>query len=461
MFADASDPEWERPLPPPREALRADAVSAVLLLALSTLLLALLESYAGTAGDLPRWAGYAMLAAVVLPLSFRRVRPIAVLMVITAAYMSAYYLTPQVVVQSGALLAFFIALYTVVAWGRPRQAVRVAMALFAVVMIVWIAVDLAVTSSYSEMLRDIGSEAGPFEPMTAFSVYSFLLNALGFAASMLLGWGAWRSALREQQNRDLAQQVLRQSEQLARRAVQDERMRIARELHDVIAHHVSAIGIQAGAARKVLLRDADQAQEALRTVEASSRQAVEETQKLLGILREHDAAQRPDGAEPERCAQSAAVRRGARLEDLEQLVAEHARHGLQVTLTWAVDPELPLAELPPGLSLSMYRCVQEALANAARHSTAVAATVVVRSVEPEEGSGGRALELEVLDRGEARPGTSGTGYGLVGLRERVHLQGGQCEIGPRRHEPGWRVRARFPLPGMPRGGSAERGGSQA
>lgn len=432
VFSDPSAPDWQRPGPDAR-GRRRDALAALGLTGLSMLLLALMESFAGTVDDAtPRWLGYLLVAVLVLPLALRRRWPVPILVWCSALYVASYYLTPQAAAQTGTVLGFYIALYTVVAWGGSRQAVRAVVALFLVFMIVWIAVDLTVTTSYAELIDEWDSRAGPFEPMSAYSIYSFLINGIGLGAALLLGWGSWRSALREHQNREQARQIRRQSEQLAHRAVIDERLRIARELHDVIAHHVSAIGIQAGAARKVLRRDADLAEGALRTVEESSRQAVAETRQLLGVLREDPA---PVAGAPSP--------RGAGLQEVEELVAEHARGGLAVTLTWATSPDFDVHALPPGLSLSMYRCVQEALANVARHSTAISAAVVIRSVD------GTAVELEILDRGRPRSGTSGTGYGLQGLRERVQLHGGTSEIGPRRPGPGWRVRTRFPRPDRP------------
>ncbi|WP_144791895.1 sensor histidine kinase [Kocuria palustris] len=439
LLTDPSEPDWRRPRPGPA-SLRADVLGAAALLGLSMLLLALIESFAGTDDDSPRWLGYLMVALQILPLAARRLRPGAVMVCSTAVYVTGYYLAPQAAGQSGTVLGLYIAVYSLVAWGRSRQAVRVLVVLFVVFLLVWVAIDLAVTSSYSEMVEELDSQAGPFEPMTAFSVYTFAINVLGFGFTIHLGQTAWRSALRDYQNRAQAEQIRCQSERLARQAVVDERLRIARELHDVIAHHVSAIGIQAGAARKVLRRDAELAEEALRTVEASSRQAVSETRQLLGVLREETGPE----DDPPAGAAGIAASPGPRLDDVEELVAEHARRGLEVTLTWALAEDLDPQALPPALSLSMYRCVQEALSNVARHSSAVRAAVVIRSIGSADGSG-ESIELEVLDAGRPRPGTAGSGFGLTGLRERVQLHGGSTEIGPREPGPGWRVRARLPL----------------
>lgn len=441
-LTDPSEPGWQRP-GPTRTDLRADAVGAAALIGLALLVLALLESFAGAAEDRPRWLGYVMLSVQILPLAVRRRWPEAVFVLSCVLYVTVYYVTPLAAGQSGSVLGLYVAVYTLVAWGRSRQVVRLLVALLLMMVMVWVAIDLAITGSYAQMVESMDSSSGPFEPMTAFSVYSYVLNALGFGVAVFLGSTAWRSALRAHHNAVQAEQIRAQSQRLAEQAVLDERLRIARELHDVIAHHVSAIGIQAGAARKVLTRDVELAQEALRTVEDSSRQAVAETRQLLGVLRDDGSA---EGAGPARTAAAlAADSPEPRLEDVEELVAEHARRGLAVTLTWAGGAEEVLADVPPALGLSLYRCLQEALSNVVRHSTATSAGVVIRGIGAHQHGRPRSLELEVLDAGRPQRGSEGTGFGLTGLRERVQMHGGTAEIGPREPGPGWRVRVRFPL----------------
>ncbi|MCY1683293.1 sensor histidine kinase [Kocuria sp. SL71] len=442
VLSDPSDPDWRRP-GPGATGLRRDVLGALALFAVAALILALLESFAGTSENRPRWLGYLMVALQILPLAGRRRWPAAVMVVSTAVYVIGYYLTPMAAGQSGTVLGLYVAVYTLVAWGPSRQVVRIIVALFLVLLLLWVGIDLAITSSYAEMVEELDSQAGPFEPMSAYSAYSFLLNILGFGITIFLGWTSWRSALRDHQNRAQAEQLRSQSQRLARQAVVEERLRIARELHDVIAHHVSAIGIQAGAARKVLHRDSELTAEALRSIEGSSRQAVSETRQLLGVLRADSDAEAADG-QP-RAETAPATSPGPRLEEIEQLAREHAQRGLSVTVTWVDGAEA--AELPPALGLSMYRCVQEAMSNVVRHSTATSAEVVIRSIRRDDhGSGAaQAIELEVLDGGRPRAGSAGTGFGLRGLRERVQLHGGTVEIGSRDPGPGWRVRARFPL----------------
>jgi signal transduction histidine kinase len=221
-------------------------------------------------------------------------------------------------------------------------------------------------------------------------------------------------------------QLERERGATARLAVIDERVRIARELHDVVAHHVSLIGIQAGAARLVLDRRPEKAGETLAAIEASSREAVREMQRLLGFLRQ-DRDDDPLAPQPG-------------MGQIETLVAQMRTAGLGVTLEigGTVRP------LPPSVDLSAYRIVQEALTNALKHAGPTAATVGIRY-------GDRALELEIADDGGAAPPAAAVdgGNGLIGMRERVGLLGGELHVG-QRPQGGFAVRARLPLDGRQR-----------
>jgi signal transduction histidine kinase len=222
-----------------------------------------------------------------------------------------------------------------------------------------------------------------------------------------------------------AERLQRADEERAREVVVAERARIARELHDVVAHGVSVMVIQAGAARRVARTDREAAREALRLVEVSGREALGEMRRMVGVLRR---------GEEELAAGEPGM---ARLTGL----AEHARAaGLPVELRVEGDP----VPLPAGLDLAAYRVVQEALTNAIRHAGPARARVVVRWQS-------EALELEISDNG-AGPGPDGDradggGHGLVGMRERVALYGGVLDAG-RRRGGGFAVRARLPLEGV-------------
>jgi signal transduction histidine kinase len=206
----------------------------------------------------------------------------------------------------------------------------------------------------------------------------------------------------------------------ARRALFDERVRIARELHDVVAHHVSMMGVQAGAARVVLNRDPDKAKEALAMIETSSRQAVLELHTLLGFLRQAGDAEDP-GPQPG-------------LGELEDLLG--AMGGSELVVEVRVEGEpCPLA---PTVDASAFRIVQEALTNTVKHATASRVDVHLR-YRP------GTLEISIVDDGRAGGAVASSpgGLGLVGMRERVGLHGGQLTAGPVAGG-GFRVHATLP-----------------
>ncbi len=238
---------------------------------------------------------------------------------------------------------------------------------------------------------------------------------------------------------------------MKRRAVVDERLRIARELHDVVGHHVSVIGIQAAAARRVIDKRPGEAAKALGQIEESSRDAVSQMRSLLGTLRDiqetadvDDAATRVDartqgangaGPQPSRSPEPG-------LTDLPALVAERTANGLTTAYELVETREGAHARVAPPIALTLYRITQEALANVTRHSTATTSDVVLRVVE--DAPAGAYAEVEVLDNGRARVGTSGTGLGQLGMRERAASHKGTVEIGAR-PTGGYRVRVRIPL----------------
>jgi signal transduction histidine kinase len=205
----------------------------------------------------------------------------------------------------------------------------------------------------------------------------------------------------------------------ARAVVAGERARIARELHDVVAHSISVMGVQAGAVRRLLDPKQVEQREALLSVEGTGRRALAEMRRMLGILRRSDdeLAHAPPPSM-------------AGVDDLVQQVAEA---GVQVELQVEGNP-VPLG---PGVDVSAYRILQEALTNTLKHAGPARAKVVVRYLNG-------ALELEVVDDGRAATQNGGAGHGLIGMRERVALYGGELHTGPE-HGGGYAVRARFPL----------------
>jgi signal transduction histidine kinase len=218
---------------------------------------------------------------------------------------------------------------------------------------------------------------------------------------------------------ELTRELAQEREQRARLAVLDERNRIAREMHDVVAHSVSLMVVQAGGARRVLDCDPDASREALLAVEAIGRDALGELRRVLGLLR---GTSEPVGLRPQ-----------PGTAQLTTLVAGIRGSGLQVDLSVDGDPR----PLQAGVDLAVYRVVQEALTNAVKHARARRADV--RLVwRPDE------LVVEVLDDGRGPLVPAQGGHGLVGMRERLAAYGGGLEVGPR-DGGGFAVRARIPL----------------
>ncbi|WP_169945991.1 sensor histidine kinase [Microbispora sp. H11081] len=220
-----------------------------------------------------------------------------------------------------------------------------------------------------------------------------------------------------------ADRLERAREADTRAARAEERSRIARELHDVVAHHVSVMTVQAAAARKMLDTKPDVARDALTAIEEMGRTAMKEMRSIVGVLRTDGPAER--GPQPG-------------MRDLPALVEQMREAGLRTEL-W-IEGEPP--DLPPGVDLAAYRLVQEALTNSLRHAGPAAHAWVTVRHEPGE----LCIHVEDDGRGAAEdsPRAGGRGHGLVGIRERVALYGGVLRIGPRTGG-GFEVRAQFPL----------------
>jgi signal transduction histidine kinase len=272
------------------------------------------------------------------------------------------------------------------------------------------------------------------------SAVLMLLALVGGAIGMSPGWdsialycaigiGAWvlgdlvrRRQTEAAEHAARAQQLEVATEELARFAVTEERLRIARELHDIVAHSMSVVALNAGAARVAAAQNPAAATAALETIEATSRSALAEMRHLLHVLRD------------ERGAASIAPLPG--LAELPQLVTRTADAGVAVDVSVQGDAQ----NIPSGVDLAGYRIIQEALTNVLRHSTASTAQVSVHY-------GHDCLELSVTDGGPARAGTAHAGgSGLIGMRERVMLYGGDLASGPT-PSGGFAVRASLPLPG--------------
>ena len=256
------------------------------------------------------------------------------------------------------------------------------------------------------------------DPEGASSDFFFI--PLVFSAAWLAGFGLTKKIEQAQAAEERARQVALEREAEARVAVSEERARIARELHDVVGHAVSVMTVQASGVRRLLKPEQELEREALEVVEQTGREALAEMRRLVGVLR------RPEEA-PALAPQPS-------LQHLDRLIEQARESGLPVDVQIEGDP----TELAAGVDLTAYRLVQEGLTNAMKHAQATQAEVIVRY-------GPDAVELVVSDngRGSSDGKAESGGHGLVGMRERVAVYGGDLQAGPR-PEGGYILHARLP-----------------
>ena len=221
------------------------------------------------------------------------------------------------------------------------------------------------------------------------------------------------------QQRDRLARAVHERDAAVREAAEEERRRIARELHDVIAHSVGVMVVQAGAARRVVAEKPDAAGESLRAVEESGHEAMAELRRMLGVLAD-DGEEAPTAPQPG-------------IATLDTLVARVREAGLPVSLSIEGEER----HLPPGVDVAAYRIVQEALTNALKYAGGAPTSAVVR-LSPD------AVDIDVADEGKTAAPSDGVGRGLTGMRERVALFGGSIDAG-RRPEGGYAVHAHLPI----------------
>lgn len=257
------------------------------------------------------------------------------------------------------------------------------------------------------------------EPGEAFAVADLAFFVMFFGGPFVGGRiMRWRRA-REKALEGRADELEQESDRRTREAVAVERARIARELHDVVSHAISVVLLQARGARRVLTEDEPQVRAALDAIEQSSREALTEMRRLLGLLRQD--------------AETPSLTPRPTLRRIDELVANVTSAGVPVEL--CVEGEI--GELPPGVDVSAYRIVQEALTNALKHAGPAHVHVFIRRRDDE-------LEVEVLDDGIGTGEGGRAGHGLIGIRERVAVYGGQLQAGER-PEGGYALQARIPL----------------
>lgn len=405
-FFGVDDP-FVRPLPP--RWWRADVV-----IALGFLLLAVTNVWVTTslAQGGPPWQWDVVWVAVAAVLLMGRRRwPVVSTVLLASHFILVGTFAPHIVVQVGMQVAYFVSLYSGVAWGRNRLWVMIAAVGESIAMTLWLALTVSVANAQL---------SGLLTTMVPYWIYTVVLNVAFFGGAIWLGRNAWQQARAEAEVIASTELIEAQARQLADQAVVGERLRIARDLHDSIAHHVALIGVQAGAARRALEKKPELAAEALGQVERSARQSIAELRSVLGSLRD------TDGGEPGQ----------PNLARLPELVAEMDKLGLEVNLQLVGD-EAAFGRTSTSQEAALYRVVQEALTNVRKHSSARSAHVRIRA-------GAEYAEAEILDDGRPLQGTAGGGLGQIGIRERVAALGGNVEMGPRRDQ-GFRVLVRLPL----------------
>lgn len=337
-----------------------------------------------------------LILAQALPLALRRVYPTAVLSVVSAAWMIDRF------VDYPSTLAVFSLLFAFHAVGSELPRRRSLLVGWS-----WIAVLVGFTLiGYFYADVNLGSAL----VMAVFTTFPFLL-----------GREIHERRLLQEKLEIRADHLEKEREVKAADAVRSERQRIARELHDVVAHQMTVATVQTAAARKLLRSDPRRAEESLAAAEQAGHEGLTEMRRLLGVLRTDDGAER-------------APQPG--LERLPELIEQLQEAGIPIEIRIDGSPQ----PLPAGVDLNAYRIIQESLTNTLRHAGPSATAAVSLRYEPD------ALSIEVTDtgRGVTAVGTEGAGHGIIGMRERVALLDGTLTAGPQRGG-GFRVEAVLPL----------------
>jgi signal transduction histidine kinase len=385
----------------------ADSLLAAGLMGISILSLWLTVSYLKVDLREPDALGVMLSAANTLPIAWRRAYPLTVVVLTgLATVLISAFNYPQSVSSVGLL----IALYTVAAYTSRRRSIAGLIA-----AVVFLATALATDNFPTGALDLVASGA------VIFGVWAFGRSI-----------GIRRAYTAELEQR--ADRLERAREADVRAVVAEERNRIARELHDVVGHHVSVMTVQAAAAQRTLGRDPARAGEAMAAIESTGREALAEMRRLVGVLRTNRTDEQPDT--------DLAPLPG--VNEIDRLVEQVREAGLDVS----VHIDGTAAQLAPGIDVTVYRIVQEALTNSLKHAGPTRAEVVLR-YRPREllvkvsddghGLAAALAELAVVN------GAPQTGHGLLGMRERVALYGGRLHTGPRPGG-GYEVVAHLPLP---------------
>jgi signal transduction histidine kinase len=347
-------------------------------------------------------ANVAFLIGSALPLAFRRYWPatVAVLVVAGVTLWDVALYPPQNQASFEAFLMMLAASYILGADPRGRRQLWTTVVVACVILPGWL------------FSVGVGQSPGDVFPALVFTILAWVI-----------GYTLRRRREQEAIERARADGLAFERGRVAAEATMEERSRIARELHDVVAHSLSVMVVQASAERRALAvgnGDAGSTAGVLESVENTGREALVELRRLLGVIRRADET-------PSRSPQPS-------LRHLDSLVEQVSASGVRVELT----SDGGLDSLPPGVDLAAFRVVQESLTNVVKHAAASAAKVRIAWVAG-------ALDLEIVDDGAATASLPAGGHGLIGMRERVALYDGTLEVGACEPGPGFRVHARLPV----------------
>jgi signal transduction histidine kinase len=334
------------------------------------------------------WVYIPVALLMTVPLAWRRRTPFVVVVTVMGAFAAQSLILDPTPTPDVELIPALIAVYSVAAHGEE-----------------WVAFA--------------GGAAGLVGGVLWLGIGDFLLPVVIFGGAWFAGRLVRKRQLFAQVFAERARVLERERDANSRVAAAEERVRIARELHDAVGHSVSVMVVQAGAERLALGEERPATRDALLAIERTGREALGEMSRLLGILRKE--------------GEGLALAPRPSLDQVEALVETVRDAGVPVE----VQIEGERTQLPPGVDVSAYRILQEALTNVVKHAGPARVQIVV-------GYGVGAVEVEVTDDGEGPAKEGGPGYGLAGMRERVELHGGTLEAG-RRNGGGFTVKARLPL----------------
>lgn len=451
---DDEHPNWRRP-GPSRRQMRNDVVLALVLAIAGLASLVLMSSYglvaAGGPVSLPE---YVVAAVSPLTLVVRRRFPLSTLIASSAVFVPLFYTSFSVSLSVVFQASYFAAIYTTVAWAAHRRATWITLLVITIIFTSWLGITWAASPEVLEDLQsNLAESAGPINPVVAYAIYATLLNLAYLCGAAAFGRGAWRAALRRDRLEHQARTIRDQAQRLARNAVVEERLRLARDLHDSIGHHFTGVGLQAGGARRILAASDDGTEvrlspaqaglvrESMAAIETSTREGIGELQTVLRLLRDPDEVETVAGG-PNGTTKS--------IQDLPELVAGFERMGLSARLSVSDRDRAHLDNLSESLSTvyhhGVYRMVEESLTNVLKHSDANEAQVHLSVNEETE-----ELLVDVVEHGKPvshvdQGVVPSTGSGLRGMQERASVLGGRVESTSLFPWPGWRTKLVLPLP---------------